>query len=84
MRTYVFKVVIEPDELPSGEPAWHIYAPALYHLGAASWGATKEEAIKSIHEVIQIILEELTEDGTAIPEERDVEAIQESLLAVSV
>ena len=40
MKTYLYKVKLEPDELPSAEAAWHVYCPALYELGAATWGNT--------------------------------------------
>jgi hypothetical protein len=28
MKTYTFKVVVEPDEDALGNPAWHAYCPA--------------------------------------------------------
>jgi hypothetical protein len=33
MKTYTFKVVIEPDEDAQGNPAWHAYCPALVGVG---------------------------------------------------
>ncbi len=84
MKTYVYKVVLEPDELPSGEPAWHVYCPVLYELGAATWGKSKEEALVNIHEVLQMIVEELVEEGRPVPQEPAVEAVNEPMMAVSV
>ncbi len=84
MKTYVYKVVLEPDELPSGEPAWHVYCPALYELGAATWGKSKGEALANIHEVLQMIVEELVEEGKPVPQEPAVEALNEPMMAVSV
>jgi len=63
MMTYTFKVVVEPDE-----DRWHAYCPALQEYGAATWGHTREEAYKHIQEVVGMIVEELREDGIAIPE----------------
>jgi len=63
MRTYVFKVVVEPD----GD-RWHAYCPVLEDKGGATWGYTKEEALKNISEVVEMIIEELIEDGEPIPE----------------
>jgi predicted RNase H-like HicB family nuclease len=36
-------------------------------LGGATWGKTREEALKNIQEVIEMIVEELAEEGEAIP-----------------
>src|SRR4051794_18541796 len=40
LTTYAFKVVVEPDE-----DRWRAYVPELEHLGAATWGHTREEAL---------------------------------------
>src|ERR1039457_3049064 len=63
MKTYSFKVVVEPDD-----DRWHAYCPALQQYGASTWGNTEEEAFKHIHEVVRMIIAELTEDGIAVPE----------------
>lgn len=57
-KSYVFSVIVEPDE-----DRWHAYAPALQQYGAATWGYTREEALKHIQEVVQLVVEELLEDG---------------------
>ena len=36
MKTYTFKVVVEPDEDALGNPAWHAYCLALESVGAAT------------------------------------------------
>ena len=61
MMTYIFKVVIEEDPFPDGQMAYHIYCPALKDYAASTWGYTREEAIKNIQEVIQMIIGELSE-----------------------
>ena len=58
MKTYVFKVVVEPDE-----DRWHAYCPVLEDKGGATWGYTREEALKNISEVVEMIIEESIEDG---------------------
>ena len=63
MRTYIFKVMVEPDE-----DRWHAYCPVLEDKGGATWGYSKEEALKNIREVVEMIIEELIEDGGSIPE----------------
>ncbi|HEY3743728.1 MAG TPA: type II toxin-antitoxin system HicB family antitoxin [Bryobacteraceae bacterium] len=61
MKTYPF-VVVEPDE-----GGFHAYCPALRHYGAVTQGATKAEALKNINEVVDMIVEELQEDGISLP-----------------
>lgn len=81
MKTYIFKVVVEPDD-----DRWHAYCRALEKYGASTWGNTKEEALKNIGEVVQMVVEELIEDGETIPEEpkEEVEVFPESRVAVTV
>jgi predicted RNase H-like HicB family nuclease len=64
MKTYTFKVVAEPDE-----DRWHAYCPALERQGAATWGNTREEALKNIHEVVQLVVESMIEHGEQLPEQ---------------
>ena len=62
MQTYSFKVVVEPDE-----GGFHAYCPALRHYGAVTQGTTEAEAVTNINEVIRMIVDELREDGIALP-----------------
>jgi predicted RNase H-like HicB family nuclease len=81
MKTYTFKVVVEPDE-----DRWHAYCPALEQYGAATWGNTHDEALRHIQEVVQMVIEELAEDGIPIPEgpRSDVQVFQDTRVAVTV
>jgi predicted RNase H-like HicB family nuclease len=63
VRTYSFKFVVEPDA-----DRWHASCPVLQAYGAATWGNTREEAFRHINKVVQIIIDELREDGIAIPD----------------
>ncbi len=62
MKSYVFPVVVEPDE-----DVWRAYVPELESMGAATWGNTKDEAMRNIQEVAQMVIEELLEEGKALP-----------------
>jgi predicted RNase H-like HicB family nuclease len=62
VKSYVFSVVIEPDE-----DVWRAYVPELEAKGAATWGKTRDEAIKNIQEAAQMVIEELLEDGESLP-----------------
>ena len=77
MKTYTFKVVVEPDE-----DRFHAYCPVLQQQGAATWGHTEEEALKHIHEVVRIVVEELLKDGESIP--AGAEMREETLVSVTV
>jgi predicted RNase H-like HicB family nuclease len=81
MKSYAFRVVVEPDE-----ERWHAYCPALVDRGAATWGNTREEALKHIEEVVQMVAEELTRDGEALPEgpPTEVETFLEPRVLVTV
>lgn len=68
MRTYSFKVVIEPDEDAEGNAAWFAYCPALESIGAAISGRTRGEALKKINEVAHVIVQELIEEGKPLPD----------------
>ena len=77
MKSYVLRVVVEPDE-----DVWRAYVPELEEKGAATWGHTRDEALRNIQEVTQLVLEELIEDGAPIP--TGVTATDEPVVAVHV
>jgi predicted RNase H-like HicB family nuclease len=81
MKTYTFKVVVEPDE-----GGYHAYCPALRHLGAVTQGATEAEALANINEVVQMIMDELHEEGAPLPEAStdDIEVFDGTRVAVTV
>jgi len=81
MRTYAFKVVVEPDE-----GGFHAYCPALRRYGAVTQGTTEEEALRAINEVVQIIVDELREDGIPLPDasDTDVEVFEGTRVAITV
>jgi len=68
MKTYTFKIVVEPDEDAEGNPAWHAHCPALEGIGAATSGRSKEEALHNINALVNMIVQEFIEEGRALPE----------------
>jgi predicted RNase H-like HicB family nuclease len=86
MKTYIFKVAIEEDSFADGRKAYHAYCPALEEYSATTWGYTEKEAFDNIQEVIQMIIEELAEDGKSLPEfsEEDVIILSEPGVMVTV
>ena len=68
MKTYTFKIVVEPDEDAEGNPAWYAFCPALESIGGATSGRTKEEALRNINAVIRMIVDEFAGEGRPLPE----------------
>jgi len=62
LRTYTLTVVVEPEE-----GAWHAHCPALLDYGAATWGATRAEALEHLREMVAMVVERLAEKGAPIP-----------------
>jgi len=77
LKSFVFPVEIEPDE-----DVWRAYVPGLEAKGAATWGHTREEALRNIQEVAQMVIEEMLEDGEAMP--ASVQRSEKPMIAVSV
>ena len=64
MKTHTFKVVVVADE-----DRWHAYCPALKGKGGSTWGHTRDEALKHIGEVVQLVVESMLEHGEPLPNE---------------
>jgi predicted RNase H-like HicB family nuclease len=76
MTSYVFTVVVKPDE-----DRWHTYCPALVDRGAATWGATREEALANIEDVVKMAVASMMEYGEAIEPAVTVEVSREPRVA---
>lgn len=77
MRSFILRVVLEQDD-----DVWRAYVPELEAKGAATWGHTREEALKNIQEVAQMVIEELQEDGESLPP--SVTVSDQPLVAISL
>jgi len=77
VTTYTFKIVVEHDE-----DRWRAYCPALETQGAATWGHTREEALRHIREVLEMIVAELVEEGEPVPAGAAVS--EEPLVAITI
>jgi predicted RNase H-like HicB family nuclease len=77
LKFYVFPVVLEQDE-----DVWRAFIPELEAKGAATWGNTRQEALRNIHEVAQMVIEALLEDGESLPPR--VTEIDQPVVAVTV
>ncbi len=77
MKSYLFRVVVEKDE-----DVWRAYVPELESRGAATWGHTRDEALRNIEEVLQMVVEDLLQEGEALPQ--SVTVADEPMVAVNV
>ena len=77
LTTYTFRIVVEPDE-----DRWRTYCPELEAQGAATWGDTRDEALQNIREVMEMVVEELVEEGKPVP--ASIQISEEPLVAVTV
>ena len=78
MKTYVFRVEIEQEE----DGRWSAEVPTL--PGCATWGYTKEEALRSIQEAPRLYIDSLLEHGDPIPADGPAEVIEEPAVAITV
>jgi len=79
MKTYTFKVVVEPDE-----DRWLAYCPVL--KGTTTWGYTRKEALKNLQEVIELVIEEMLARGEQIPasKSKGVTVSSEPLISIII
>ena len=61
MKSYVFPVTLEPDE-----DGWRAFYPPLEHVGASTWGASREEALTHMQDVLTMIVDEFEAEGKEI------------------
>lgn len=79
MKTYVFRVELEPDE-----EGWRAFYSPLEELNASTWGENQEAALKHIQEVLAMIVEERIEAKEPIQNQESVRAAEGTLVSVTV
>ena len=82
MKSYVFRVLVEPDTTEDGQRAYHACCPAL--KGCHTWGRTYDEALANIREAIELYIEDLRQSGESIPLDAEQGAIEWPTPAVAV
>lgn len=70
MKSYTYRVIIEPDE----RNTFHAYVPAL--PGCHTWGETLKEARENIRDAMGAYLRSMHAHGEVIPEERGMEIVE--------
>jgi antitoxin HicB len=82
LKSYVFKVVVEPDKFEDGREAWQAYCPAL--KGCRTWGHTREEAMANVRKAIDLYVQDLLEAGERIPVDQGTIELPEPAVVVNV
>ncbi|MBI2433388.1 MAG: type II toxin-antitoxin system HicB family antitoxin [Candidatus Hydrogenedentes bacterium] len=77
MKSYTFPIEVEPDE-----DRWFARVPDLESQGAATWGYTRDEALRNMEEVAQMVIEAMLEDGLELP--ASVKISDQPLISVHV
>lgn len=78
MKTYIFHVELVEEE----DGRWSAGVPTL--PGCATWGFTKQEALKNIKDAVDAYIRDMQKAGEAIPNEAAMEVVQEPAVAVTV
>jgi antitoxin HicB len=78
MKTYIFPVELEQEE----DGRWSAAVESL--PGCATWGYSKEEALKAFQEATQAYIQTLLEQGRQVPSSRDIEVKETPAVSVTV
>ena len=82
MKSYIFKVSIEPDRFEDGREAWHASCPAL--KGCHTGGHTSAEALANVREAIDLYVQDLLEAGEPVPVDAGTIELPEPAVVVNV
>lgn len=82
MQSHIFRIVIEPDRMEDGTPAFHAHCPAL--KGCHTWGFSYNEALARAQEAIELYVEDLVACGEPVPNDEQVTSAVLPVPAVAV
>jgi antitoxin HicB len=82
MKSYIFKVAVEPDKFEDGRDAWRAFCPALE--GCHTWGHTRDEALGNLREAIDLYVQDLIQAGEKIPVNQGTIELPEPAVVVNV
>ena len=78
LKTYIFPVDLEQEE----DGRWSAVVQSL--PGCATWGYSKQEALKALQEATQAYVQTLLEQGKQVPSSTDIEVIETPAVSVTV
>ena len=77
MQTYLFHVELVKEE----DGRWSAGVPAL--AGCATWGNSKEEALRNIRDAVEAYLRDMQKAGEMLPKDA-AQVVSEPLVAVNL
>ena len=78
MNTYVFRAeLVEEDD-----GRWSAGAPGL--PGCATWGASRDEALRNLRDAVEAYVRDMQRAGEAVPGAATLEVIPEPVVTVTV
>jgi predicted RNase H-like HicB family nuclease len=79
VKTYLFRVEIQQE----GDGRWSVWIPGL--PGLASWGHTREEALRNIQDAAEAYVEDMLEAGESIPLQAGrIDVIEKPAVAITI
>jgi predicted RNase H-like HicB family nuclease len=78
MRSYVFRAELVEEE----DGRWSAGVPAL--PGCATWGVTKEEALRNLRDAVEAYLRDVHRAGAELPSNAPRDISDEPLVAVTI
>jgi len=78
LKTYIFPVELEQEE----DGRWSAVVQSL--PGCATWGYSKQEALKALQEATQAYIQTLLEQGKQVPSSADIEVKETPAVSVTV
>ena len=78
LKTYIFPVELEQEE----DGRWSAVVQSL--PGCATWGYSKQEALKALQEATQAYIQTLLEQGKQVPTSVDIEVKETPAVSVTV
>ena len=78
MKSYVFQAELVEEE----DGRWSAGVPAL--PGCATWGETREDALRNLHDAVEAYLRDVERAGAEIPSGAPRDVTDEPLVAVTL
>ena len=79
MKTYLFQVELQQER----DGRWSVWVPGM--SGLATWGHSREEALRNIQDAAEAYVEDMLEAGESIPlEAGKIDVIERAAVAVTI
>ena len=78
METYIFRAELIEEE----DGRWSAGVPLL--PGCATWGYTKDEALRNLRDAVEVYVRDMQRTGEKVPRDSTTEVINEPAVAVTL